>query len=125
MTYVEIAGPPRVDGSYMGRPLRVPLNCAPDHTWQVRLSTAPPSERIRYTEVDGDSLLVFPAHGWVEQEEEVLDTVVGLLEHANREYFEARRTREEAEARALDERERAEAEREERLAGWWDSRQDG
>jgi hypothetical protein len=122
-THVEISGPPRVDSSYMGRPLRVPLSRAPDSTWQVRLTTAPRTERIRYMEVDGDSLVVFPAHGWTDREEEVLDTVVQVIAHANESWFQARRAREEAEKRAEAVRQEADAERESKLAGWWESRQ--
>ncbi|MDQ6915317.1 MAG: hypothetical protein M3155_05825 [Actinomycetota bacterium] len=125
MTHVEITGPPQVDANYMGRPIRVPLNRTPDTTWQVRLSLAPRSERIRYAEVEGDALLVFPAHGWADREAEVLDMVMELIDHANRTYFEARRAREEADARAGEERARAEQEREGKLADWWQSRHSG
>jgi hypothetical protein len=125
MTHVEIAGAPRVDTNYMGRPIRVPLNRAPDSTWQVRLSMAPRSERIRYAEVEGDALLVFPAHGWADREGEVLDVVLRMIDHANRAYFEARRQREAAETQSDEDRARAEQEREGKLADWWQSRQSG
>jgi hypothetical protein len=52
---------------------------------------APRSEQIRYAEVDGDSLLVFPAHGWADREGEVLDIVLQVIAYANETYFEARR----------------------------------
>jgi hypothetical protein len=122
-THVEIAGPPRVDTNYMGRPLRVPLNRAPDSTWQIRMTMAPHSERIRYIEVDGDSLVVFPTHGWVEREEEVLDTVERVIAYANESWFQARRAHEDAERRADAAREEVGAERDSKLAGWWESRQ--
>ena len=122
-THVEISGPPSVDPSYMGRPIRVPLNRAPDSTWQHRLRMAPRSDRIRYIEVDADSLVVFPAHGWAERENEVLDTVVGVIAHVNRSWFQARRAREDGKARGAVAREEAEAEREAKLADWWQSRQ--
>lgn len=122
-THVEIAGPPHVDASYMGRPIRVPLSRAPDATWQIRLTMAPRSDRIRYIDVDGESLVVFPAHGWAEREEEVLDTVVKIIAHANESWFQARREREEAEKRADAARDEAGRERESRLSGWWESRQ--
>jgi hypothetical protein len=125
MTHVEIAGAPRVDTNYMGRPIRVPLNRAPDSTWQVRLSMAPRSERIRYAEVEGNALLVFPAHGWADREGEVLDIVLRMIDHANRAYFEARRQREAAEAQSDEDRALAEQEREGKLADWWQSRQSG
>jgi hypothetical protein len=125
MTHVEIAGAPRVDTNYMGRPIRVPLNRAPDSTWQVRLSMAPRSERIRYAEVEGNALLVFPAHGWADREGEVLDVVLRMIDHANRAYFEARRQREAAEAQSDEDRALAEQEREGKLADWWQSRQSG
>jgi hypothetical protein len=125
MTQVEISGPPQVDPDYMGRPIRVPLNVAPDSSWQLQLSMAPRSERIRYVEVNDSALLVFPAHGWAERENEVLDVVLQLIEHANRTYFEARRAREEAEARAEAAREEVERERDDRLADWWQNRQSG
>jgi hypothetical protein len=124
-TNIEIAGPPRVDTSYMGRPIRVPLNRVPDHTWQLRLSLAPPSERIRYIEVDGSSLLVFPAPGWEKREDAVLDTVVHVIDRTNHTYFQDRRAREDAEDRAQRAREQIESEREEKLVGWWESRQGG
>ena len=124
-TNIEIAGPPRVDSNYMGRPIRVPLNQAPDKTWQIRLSMAPRSDRIRYIEVDGSSLVVFPAHGWEDREDAVLDTVVHVISHANHSYFQARRAREEAEERARIAREEAESQREDKLSGWWESRQSG
>jgi hypothetical protein len=122
-THVEIAGPPHVDSSYMGRPLRVPLNQAPDSTWQIRLTMAPRSERIRYMEVDGTSLVVFPADGWADREHEVLDTVVQVIAHANASWFQARRAQEEEEKRARAARDEAHAERESKLAGWWERRQ--
>jgi hypothetical protein len=125
MTHVEIAGAPQVDTNYMGRPIRVPLNRTPDSTWQVRLSMAPRSERIRYAEVEGDSLLVFPAHGWADREGDVLDIVLRMIDHANRSYFEARRQREAAEAQSDEDRARAEQEREGKLADWWENRQSG
>jgi hypothetical protein len=125
MTHVEIVGAPQVDTNYMGRPIRVPLNRAPDSTWQVRLSMAPRSEGIRYAEVDGDALLVFPSHGWTDREGDVLDIVLRMIDHANRSYFEARRAREAAAARSGEERARADQEREGKLADWWQSRHSG
>ena len=122
-THVEIAGPPHVDSSYMGRPLRVPLNQAPDATWQIRLTLAPRSERIRYIEVDGSSLVVFPSDGWADRELEVLDTVVQAIAHANASWFQARRAQEEAEKDAQAARTEADAEQQSKLAGWWESRQ--
>jgi hypothetical protein len=100
----------------MGRPIRVPLNRAPDETWQLRLSMAPRSERIRYVEVEGSSLMVFPAHDWVDRADQVLDTVVHVINHANHTYFQTRRAREEAE------RQGAGSQGEDKLAGWWESR---
>jgi hypothetical protein len=125
MQSVEVSGPPQVDTNYMGRPLRVPLNYAPDSTWQIRLSMAPRSERIRYAEVDGNALLVFPAHGWADREGDVLDIVLQLIAHANETYFQARRAREQVEAQSADARARADAERESKLADWWENRQSG
>jgi hypothetical protein len=122
-THVEISGPPHVDTSYMARPIRVPLNRAPDATWQIRLTMTPRSERIRYIEVDGDSLVVFPAPGWAEREDDVLDTVVSVIAHANDSWFQARRAQEEAEKRSENACQAAEAEREAKLTGWWQSRQ--
>ena len=120
-TNIQIAGVPQVDTSYMGRPIRVPLNQVPDETWQLRLSLAPPSERIRYIDVDGAALIVFPTPDWADRQDEVLDTVVHVINRANHSYFQARREREEA----ASEREDAASEREEKLAGWWANRQRG
>jgi hypothetical protein len=125
MSPVEIAGAPQVDSNYMGRPIRVPLNLAPDDTWQLRLSLAPVSERIRYVEVDGRALLVFPDPEWVDREADVLDAVLELIDHANRTYFEARRAREEADAHAEEDRQQVERGREDKLADWWHTRQSG
>src|SRR4051794_19361515 len=122
-THVEISGPPHVDSGYMGRPLRVPLNRAPDSTWQVRLTMASPSERIRYIDVDGSSLVVFPANGWAEREDEVMDTVVHYIAFANESWFQARRELDEAEKRAEAIRDEADTERDSKLTGWWQSRQ--
>jgi hypothetical protein len=122
-THVEISGPPHVDSGYMGRPLRVPLNQAPDSTWQIRLTMAPRSERIRYIEVDGSSLVVFPSEGWAKREAEVLDTVVHAIAYANASWFQARREREEAEKRAEAARGDGDADSDSKLTGWWQSRQ--
>jgi hypothetical protein len=120
---VEITGPPTLDRTYRGLPLRVPLNGSPDETWQACLSESVPREAVRLTRVDGESLLVFPSQEWQDRHRDVLDALVRAIGLANAKHFTLLRRRTEDADTVHRERSDAAARADDDLASWWDGRQ--
>jgi hypothetical protein len=119
---VEITGPPTLDRTYRGLPLRVPLNRSPDDSWQTCLNESVPRAAIRLTRIEGASLLVFPSQEWQDRHREVLDTLVSAIALANAKHFALVRRRTEAADEAHRERSEAAARMDDDLTSWWDGR---
>jgi hypothetical protein len=120
---VEITGPPTLDRSYRGLPLRVPLSGTPDDVWEACLNEVVPREAIRLTRLERTTLLVFPAQAWASRHHELLDTIARAIDLANQKYFRLERRRANVSDAAEQERSEDAARADDDLASWWDGRQ--